>query len=188
MAFRQEDPMTAKINSRITVHQSRVFNLIRENVTLDNGITADLEFLEHPGATAVIAMTNDSRILLLKQYRHSLREYIWEIPAGTIDPQESVISCAKRELIEETGFSAGQWQHLAEITPVPGYSNERIYIYLATDLHLSGQDLDHDEIISVHQVNFKEAFAMIKQGEIRDAKSITGLYLAFEWLSKNDDR
>lgn len=171
--------MTAIINSRTTLHRGKVFSLIRENVTLDNGVTTDMEFVEHPGATAIIPMLNKSRVLLLKQYRHALRKYIWEIPAGTIDPQESVITCAKRELIEETGYSADQWQKLGEITPVPGYSNEKIHIYLATELQPAKQDLDRDEIIKVHEVEYSEAIEMIKTGKIQDAKSITGLFLAF---------
>ena len=155
--------MTAKINSRTTLHRGRVYNLISENVTLDNGVTTDMEFVEHPGATAIIPMLNESRVLLLRQYRHSLREYIWEIPAGTLDPQESVMNCAKRELIEETGYSAHQWQKLGEITPVPGYSDERIHIYLAADLQPARQNLDKDEIINVHEIEFSEAFEMIKK-------------------------
>jgi ADP-ribose pyrophosphatase len=174
--------MTTTINSRTSLHRGRVFNLIRENVTLDNGVTTDMEFVEHPGATAIIPMLNESRVLLLKQYRHSLREYIWEIPAGTLDPQESIMNCAKRELIEETGYSAHQWQKLGEITPVPGYSDERIHIFLATDLQPAEQNLDTDEIINVHDVGFSEAIEMIEKGEIQDAKSIAGLFLALNWL------
>ena len=174
--------MTTTINSRTTLHRGRVFNLIRENVTLDNGVTTDMEFVEHPGATAIIPMLNESRVLLLKQYRHSLRQYIWEIPAGTLDPQESIMNCAKRELIEETGYSARQWQKLGEITPVPGYSDERIHIFLATDLQPAEQNLDTDEIINVHDVGFSEAIEMIEKGEIQDAKSIAGLYLALNRL------
>ena len=170
--------MSATINSRTTLYQGRVFKLIRENATLDNGVTTNMEFVEHPGATAIIPMLNESRVLLLKQYRHPLRKYIWEIPAGTIDPQESVINCAKRELIEETGYSANQWQKLGEITPVPGYSDERIHVYLATELQTAEQDLDRDEIINIHEVDFSEALEMIKTGKIQDAKSIAGLYLA----------
>jgi 8-oxo-dGTP pyrophosphatase MutT (NUDIX family) len=180
--------MTTTINSRTTLHRGRVFNLIRENVTLDNGVTADMEFVEHPGATAIIPMLNESRVLLLKQYRHSLRKYIWEIPAGTLDPQESVINCAKRELIEETGYSADQWQKLAEITPVPGYSDERIHIYLATELQPAEQNLDKDEIINVHEFDFREAIEMIKTGQIQDAKSIAGLYLAINLIEGNTSR
>jgi ADP-ribose pyrophosphatase len=183
-----EQTMTTRINSRQIVHRSRVFNLIRENVTLANGVTTDLEFVEHPGATAIVPLLDESRILLLKQYRHALRDYIWEIPAGTLDPQESVMNCAERELIEETGYSAGQWQKLGEITPVPGYSNERIHIFLASGLQPARQHLDQDEIIKVHEIEFDQVLKMIKGAEIQDAKSITGLFLAFNWLREVSSR
>jgi len=158
---------------------------VRENVTLENGTTTDLEFIEHPGATAIIPFLDDKRIVLLKQYRHALKKYIWEIPAGTLDPQEKIISCAKRELIEETGYSAGQWHRLGEITPVPGYSNERIHIFLATELQPADQNLDEDEVIQVQALDFLKAFEMIGDGEIQDAKSIAGLFLASQWLKSN---
>ena len=177
--------MSAKINNRTTIHQGKVFELIRENVTLENGTTTDLEFIEHPGATAIIPFLDDKRIVLLKQYRHALKKYIWEIPAGTLDPQEEIISCAKRELIEETGYSAGQWHRLGEITPVPGYSNERIHIFLATGLQPADQNLDEDEVIQVQALDFLKAFEMIGDGEIQDAKSIAGLFLASQWLKSN---
>jgi ADP-ribose pyrophosphatase len=176
--------MTATVNSRTTLHHGRVFSLIKENVTLDNGVTTDMEFVTHPGATAIIPMLTESRVILLKQYRHSLRSYIWEIPAGTLDPQESVINCAKRELVEETGYSAGRWRKLGEITPVPGYSDEKIHVYLATDLQPAEQDLDKDEIINVHAVDYREAIEMIRAGKIQDAKSIAGLFLALNRLEE----
>ena len=175
--------MTAKVNNRQIVYRARVFSLIRENVTLDNGVTTDLEFVTHPGATAIVPFLDESRVLLLKQYRHALKDYIWEIPAGTLDPDESPLKCAKRELIEETGYSADQWQKLGEITPVPGYSDERIHIYLATALTPARQQLDTDEIIKVYEIEFKAVMEMIKCGEIQDAKSITGLFLAFDRLN-----
>jgi ADP-ribose diphosphatase len=178
--------MTAKVNNRQLVHRARVFDLIRENVTLPNGVTTDLEFVAHPGAAAIIPLLHESKVLLLKQYRHALKEYIWEIPAGTLDPHESVMNCAKRELIEETGYSADQWQKLGEITPVPGYSDERIHIFLASGLQSARQHLDEDEIINVHKFEFDEALEMIKRGEIQDAKSIAGLFLAVNWLKGNN--
>jgi len=177
--------MTATINRRQIIHQGRVFSLIRENVTLDNGVTTDLEFLAHPGAAAIIPMLNETWVLLLKQYRHALKDYIWEIPAGTLDPQESVLNCAKRELVEETGYAAGRWLKLGEITPVPGYSDERIHLFLATGLQPAQQNLDQDEIIKVHAIEFKQALEMIARGDIRDAKSIAGLFLACNRLNEN---
>jgi 8-oxo-dGTP pyrophosphatase MutT (NUDIX family) len=177
--------MSAKINNRINIHRGRVYSLIKENVTLDNGITTDMEFIEHPGAAAIIPLLNKNRIVLLNQYRQALRKYIWEIPAGTLDPRESAMNCAKRELIEETGFSADQWHRRGEITPVPGYSDERIHVFLAKGLQPAVRHLDKDEIIQVHEVECEEALDMIRRGEIQDAKSIAGLFLAFDWLKEN---
>ena len=177
--------MNAKINNRINIHQGKVYSLITENVTLDNGITTDMEFIEHPGATAIIPMLNKTRIVLLNQYRHALRKYIWEIPAGTLAPGESVINCAKRELIEETGFAADKWHSLGEITPVPGYSDERIHVFLATGLQPAERHLDEDEIIQEHEVECEKVLNMIRRGEIQDAKSIAGLFLAFDWIKEH---
>ena len=177
--------MTAIINSRASIHRSKVFELVRENITLENGTTTDVEFIEHPGAAAIIPFVDDIRIVLLKQYRHALKNYIWEIPAGTLDPREDIISCAKRELIEETGFSAGQWQKLGEITPLPGYSDERIHIFLARELQPANRKLDPDEIIQTQEVPLYQALEMIGEGKIQDAKSIAGLFMASQ-LSKSN--
>ena len=97
--------MTTTINSRTTVHRGRVFTLVRENVTLENGTITDVEFIEHPGAAAIIPMLSDTRVVLLKQYRHALKNYIWEIPAGTLDPAEDVIAyCRIGERSSHTWF------------------------------------------------------------------------------------
>jgi ADP-ribose pyrophosphatase len=141
-----------------------------------------MEFVHHPGATAIVPMLNEAEIILIKQYRHTLRDYIWEIPAGTLDPNEFPIACAQRELIEETGYSAQNWQQLGEITPVPGYSDERIWIFVANEMAQAAQNLDEDEIVNVHKVRFDEAINMIHRGEIQDSKTIVGLYLAYNWL------
>ena len=176
--------MSATINSRKSVHKGRIFELVSENVTLDNGVTTDMEFVHHPGATAIVPMLNETEIILIKQYRHTLRDYIWEIPAGTLDPNESAITCAQRELTEETGYSAKNWQQLGEITPVPGYSDERIWIFLANEMQEVAQNLDEDEIVNVHNVRFEKAIEMIHRGEIQDGKTIAGLFLAYTWVKK----
>lgn len=177
--------MSATINSSVNLHQGRVFNLVKENYTLDNGVTSDMDFIRHPGAAAMVPMLNNLEVVLIKQYRHAIREFIWEIPAGTLDPKESPITCARRELIEEIGYSATDWHQLGTITPLPGCSDERIHIFLALDLKPAEQNLDDDEMINVHKMNLSEAMQMILAGEISDGKTISGLFLAFNWLKNS---
>jgi ADP-ribose pyrophosphatase len=177
--------MSVTVNRRTEVYRARVFRLVKENVTLDNGASADLEYVEHPGAAAIVPLISPDDVILIKQYRHALKRYIWEIPAGTLDPQEPVMDCARRELIEETGYAAAVWQKLAEITPVPGYSDERIHLFLASGLHASRQALDPDEVLAVHRVTWDLALEMIARGDIQDAKSICGLLLADRWLRQH---
>lgn len=174
--------MSAKVNSKATLYEGRVFKLFRENVTLNNGVTVDLDIIRHPGASAMIPMSGNDNVILIKQYRHAIGDFIWEIPAGTLDPNETPLECAKRELIEETGFSANTWQKLGEITPVPGYSNELIHIFLANDLMPAEQDLDKDEVLDVHEVPLGKAIEMIHEGAIRDSKTISGLFMAINRL------
>ena len=176
--------MLTNVNSRITLHHGRVFNLVRENVTLTNGITVDLDMVDHPGASAMVPFSDKSTIVLIRQYRHAIGEFIWEIPAGTLDSDETPLECAKRELIEETGFSANMWQRMGEITPVPGYSNERIHMFLAANLVSSEQNLDKDEMLDVHKVKIDDAIEMIHTGKIQDGKTIAGLFLATHWLKE----
>ena len=176
--------MSVKINNRITLHKGRVFTLVKENITLDNGVTIDIDIIRHPGASAIVPLSDKNTVVLIKQYRHAVGGYIWEIPAGTLDDGENPMACARRELIEETGFSAGAWQSLGEIVPVPGYSSERIHLYLAGDLKIAQQDLDRDELLAVHRIPFSEALDMVFSGKVVDGKTITGLLLAKNWLEK----
>ena len=176
--------MSAIINKSATLHKGRVFSLMNENYTLDNGVTADMDFIQHPGAAAMVPMLNYQEVVLIKQYRHAIRKFIWEIPAGTLDPNESPINCARRELIEEIGYSATDWHQLGTITPLPGCSDERIHIFLALDLKPAQQELDDDEMINVHKMDLSEAMQMILAGEISDGKTISGLFLASHWLDR----
>lgn len=177
--------MSAVINSSKTIHEGRVFSLVSENYTLKNGVTSRMDFIQHPGAAAMVPMINPTDVILIKQYRHAIREFIWEIPAGTLDPEESPLNCARRELIEETGYSAASWHQLGTITPLPGCSDERIHIFLASDLKSAEQNLDDDEMLKVHQLKLEDALQMVVKGEIADGKTISGLFLAFHWLQRN---
>lgn len=170
--------MNATVNRITPVHRGRVFSLVTENITLSNGVRVDIDVIRHPGAAAIVALLDEKTVLLLRQYRHAVGGWIWEIPAGTLDPQESVEACAHRELSEETGYNARDFEKLGEITPLPGYADERVHLFLASGLTPSAQNLDADELLSVHPTPLPQALAMVYNGEIQDAKTITGLLLA----------
>ena len=168
--------MTPIVNKQSTLRKGRVFDITLENVTFPNGFNADMEIIKHPGASAIVPLSDSEEIILLKQYRHAIGKFIWEIPAGTFDGKEDPLVCAQRELTEETGFSASLWDYLGTITPVPGYSDERINIYLARKLIAAEQNLDQDEFIEIHRMPFQQAIEMITKGEIQDAKTITAIF------------
>jgi 8-oxo-dGTP pyrophosphatase MutT (NUDIX family) len=170
--------MKTHVNAQTILHQGRVFKLMRENVTLENGVVAEIDMIRHPGASAIVSFSRPDTLLMIKQYRHAAGGFIWEIPAGTLDAGESPLACAKRELIEETGFSAENWITLGEITPLPAYSDERIHIFGATNLTPGKQHLDRDEILDVHEVPFDDALSMVRDNKIQDAKTISALFLA----------
>ena len=170
--------MAAIVNNRHKILKGRVFDITQENVTLPNGYTTDFEIIRHPGASAIIPITHSNEILMLKQYRHAVGEYLWEIPAGTLNPNEAPLTCAQRELEEETGYSAETWTLLNDIVPVPGYSDERIFIYLATDLSFNRQNLDLDEVLQVQPLKISKVLSMIATGELKDAKTIAAIMLA----------
>jgi len=169
--------MSAKVNHTRTLYQGRVFTLAQENVTLGNGNTTDLDVIHHPGAAAMVPLTDDGQLIILRQYRHAMRRDIWEIPAGTLEPGEDPESCARREVEEETGYRPARLVKLGQIIPVPGYSNETISLYLCTDLTPTEQNLDRDEQIAVQAIPLSKALEMISSGEIQDAKTIAGLFM-----------
>lgn len=168
--------MTVRVNQRKTIRRGRVFNFTVENVTFSEGVTIDLEVIRHPGAAAVLALTEDLQVMMLSQYRHAVGEYIWEIPAGTFNGQEEPLACAQRELIEETGYQAQSWEPLGAVTPLAGYSDERIHLYLAQNLLPAKQKLDPDELLEVHTIPLNQVNQMILDGKIEDAKTIAALY------------
>ena len=175
---------SATCNHSRLIRKGRVFNFYAENVTLPNGVTMEMEIIRHPGAAAIVPLMGDHSVLLLEQYRHAVGGFIWEIPAGTLDAGEAPRACAERELTEETGYVARQWERLGEITPLPAYSDERIHLFIATDLVREAQNLDEDELLFVHRVKIDQALDMIADGTIQDAKTIAGLQLAASRLAR----
>ncbi|MDJ0830304.1 MAG: NUDIX hydrolase [Desulfobacterales bacterium] len=176
--------MGIKVNRQAVIHTGRVFKLISENITMPNGNVTDIELIQHPGAASIVAIDRTNRIILIKQYRHALGSFIWEIPAGTIDGRETPLACARRELAEETGYQADSWLKLGEITPVPGYSDERIHIFLAASLQPGFQKLDSDELLDVCPYAVNHILKMIEKGEIQDAKTIIGIQFALQYLNQ----
>ncbi|MEJ5377156.1 MAG: NUDIX hydrolase [bacterium] len=172
----------AKVHKIRQIHTGKVFRLVQEELTLPNGFTTCLELIRHPGAAALVPLLDDHRVLLIRQYRHAVGQFIWEIPAGTRSAGEDPLECAKRELIEETGYEASELILLGEMVPVPGYSDERIHIYLARGLSPVPQRLEQDEVLEVHPLQMHKAFHMVKKGQIQDAKTIVGLTLALSHL------
>lgn len=160
----------------------RVFDLERHRLRFSNGHEIDLEIVRHPGASAVVPLLEEETVLLIRQYRHAVAGEILEIPAGTLKGKEDPLTCAQRELEEETGYYSADLVQLGMIYPLPGYSDERIFIYLARNLKKTTQHLDQDEIIRLEPVHLDQTLSMIREGLIVDAKSICGLFMALVYL------
>jgi ADP-ribose pyrophosphatase len=169
--------MSVKVHKTTTLYTGKIFDVVLERVTLPNGSVKDREIVRHPGAAAMVPLLDDGRVVLIKQYRHAVGEFVWEIPAGTLEPEEAPMACAKRELVEETGYEAASLEKLTEILPAPGYTDEHIHIFLATGLQAVDQRLEDDEVLELQPTVLETALAMVAQGEIRDAKTIAGLFL-----------
>lgn len=164
---------------RREIYRGRIVDLGIERVTLPNGKDVELEVIRHQGASAVAAVDDQGRVALIRQFRHAAGGYIWELPAGVLDkPDEAPAACAGRELVEETGLHAERLTHLATILTTPGFTDERIHLFLAQDLREGRPAHQDDEAISeVRRVPLREALAMVPRGEIVDAKTICGLHL-----------
>jgi ADP-ribose pyrophosphatase len=170
--------MKVTVNHKKIAYTGRAFRVMSENITLPDGTTTELDVIRHPGAAAIVPMADPETVVLIHQYRHAVGGHIWEIPAGTLEPGEGPLACAERELVEETGYSAEIFEKIGEIVPVPGYSDERIHLFLASELTLGSQQLDEGEWLEVHCLPFQKAMEMVRRGEIQDGKTITGLLLA----------
>lgn len=149
-----------------------------EDVKLPDGRRFVLGILQHPGACAVVPLLRDGRVVLLRQYRHAVRQTLWEVPAGKLDPGETPEACARRELKEETGYATDQLTSLGTICVTPGYSDERIHLYLARELRAGAQQLAANESIVCRQLPLDEALRMALEGEISDAKTTIALLRA----------
>jgi len=161
-------------------HTGKVVNLDLDTVRFPDGSTGQLEMVRHPGASAVVPLLDeprspDPRVLLIRQFRHAADDFIWEIPAGRLDPGETPATCAQRELEEETGMSADVLSRLTTIFTTPGFTDEKIHLFLAQNLKQGKHRREKDEFMEVQTRKWSEVMAMIRNGEIRDGKTLVGL-------------
>ena len=164
--------------------RGRVITVTTDEVVLPNGHRAELEVVHHPGGAAVVAIDAKERICLLRQYRYVAGGWIWELPAGKLEPNEPPLSTAQRELVEEAGARARHWESLGSYFASPGIFTEVLHLFLATELEATQSSHESAEVIEVHWVPFTEACGWVMEGKIRDAKTALGIVRAQYLRSK----
>jgi ADP-ribose pyrophosphatase len=171
----------AQILKSEILYQGKVFSLQRDTVIEPGGMQVERDIIEHPGSVVVLPIFKDGRILLIRQYRHSVGEFLWELVAGRKEPNESPVAGARRELLEETGYTAKRMRKLMRVVPTPGFVNEWMWIFAAEGLTEGAAQPEEDEKITPRIFSLKEAEKMIELGTLRDAKSICGIlyYMRF---------
>ena len=169
--------MQRKIIISTKLHSGVVFDVVLDRIREDSGNEYSREVVTHSGGAGGVALFDDGRIALVRQYRHPAKKDLLEIPAGKIDNDEAPEICAAREIEEELGWRAGKLQKLTEFYSTPGFCAEKLYLYLATELQPTKQNLDHDEQVEIVYATLNEALQMISCGEIEDAKTIIALLL-----------
>ena len=174
---------TAKILNSTSIYEGRVFGIRRDEVIEPSGVRAIREVITHPGSVVVLPVLPDGRILMIQQYRHATRQYLWELVAGRIDSGETPKVAGARELIEETGYRAKRLRVFMEFFPTPGFLEEKMFLLLAEGLTAGEAEPEEDEKIFSRAYNRKELEEMIRRGKLRDAKSIAGILYYFRFLS-----
>jgi 8-oxo-dGTP pyrophosphatase MutT (NUDIX family) len=159
-------------------HSGRVIQVSTERLRYANGREYDIDFVRHPGAAAVVAVDSSRRVCLVRQYRHGVADFLWEIPAGKLDAGEPPEICAIRELREETGVTARRFSSLGLYLPAPGIFTEVIHLYLARDLEIGPPNPDADEELELKWLPLEEASALVLEGEWNDGKTALGLWRA----------
>lgn len=179
--------LNEKTIAKEKIFNGRIIDLYVEDVELPNGKVSKREIIKHPGAVAVIAVTNENKIVMVRQYRKALEKAIVEIPAGKLEPGEEPLTTAKRELEEETGYECEEMKLLLSFYTSPGFADELVYLYVASGLtkKTEQQDLDEDEFVEIVEVSLEEAQKMIETQEIHDAKTAYAvLYLAMNAMKE----
>ena len=164
------------------VYQGSLLKVHRDVVRLPDGSEGSREYIKHPGAVAIVALTDDRQLLLERQYRYPPRREFIEIPAGKLEPGEPHLATAKRELLEETGYEAGEWTILCTVDTSIGYTDERIELFLARKLIKKTRKLDPGEFLEVFLLPFDDAVAMVRDGRISDVKTVAAILWAKAFL------
>ncbi|MEG0259600.1 MAG: NUDIX hydrolase [Lysinibacillus sp.] len=174
-----------KTTQTTSIYDGKIVKLQVDDVTLPNGKSAKREIIKHPGAVAVIAITNDGKLVVVEQYRKALERSIIEIPAGKLEPGEEPIVTARRELEEETGYGAEEFTFLQTFATSPGFADEVIHLYVAKKLYTieNKAELDEDEFVELMEISLEEAKAMVADERIYDAKTA----LAILWFEMNQN-
>jgi ADP-ribose pyrophosphatase len=174
-----------KVLSSKVVYKGPVFKVTSDRVTEPNGVTARRDVVQHPGSVVILAV-DDSRaeplVLLERQYRYAAQDFLWELPAGSLDPKEKALAGAKRELWEETGYRAKTWRRALYFYPSPGFLSETMSVYLAQGLTAGEAHPEEDEVLECIMTPLSQALEMIHSGKIRDGKTIAGVLWLAEWL------
>jgi 8-oxo-dGTP pyrophosphatase MutT (NUDIX family) len=168
------------------IFTGRVIEVNVERVPLPNGTIAELEIIKHPGGAAIVAIDERQRVCLLRQYRYVAGGWIWELPGGKIDNREPPLDTARRELEEEAGMRAAAWRPLGDYLTSPGIFTEVVHLFLATELTALPRRPEEHEVLEVHWLPFRDVLRMASSGELRDGKSLVGVYRAAEHVSSAD--
>jgi ADP-ribose pyrophosphatase len=174
----------AKVLSSKMVYEGAIFGVRKDEVIEPSGVHATREMITHPGSVVVLPVLPDGRIVLIRQYRHAAKQYLWELVAGRIDAGENPRKAAARELIEETGYRAKRFRVFLDVFPTPGFLEERMFILLAEGLTAGDAEPEEDEKIISRVYTRKELEEMIRLGKLRDAKTIAALLYYFRFLSR----
>ncbi len=170
-----------KVTSR-AAYRGRMLKVNEDEVRLPDGSLASREYVLHPGAAIILPLFDDGAVLIERQFRYPVGQHFYELPAGKLEPDEAPIETAKRELLEETGYLAGEWRELGRLHPCIGYSDERIDFFLARKLEFKGAQPEEGEFLETLRVPLAEAVEWIRRGRITDTKTILGLFWAEKLL------